>query len=122
MIVRGEVAKLADCLFCKIANKEIPSQVVYEDDQVFAFKDINPQAPAHVLVIPKKHIPALTDIQRTDYQLMADVFTAVNRIAKDLNLKDGFRVVTNCGSDGGQVVQHVHFHVLGGRKLDWPPG
>ena len=113
---------MADCLFCKIAQKEISSQVVYEDDRVFAFKDINPQAPSHVLVIPRKHIPSLTEMQGTDYDLIADVFAAVNRIAKEMNLEDGFRMVANCGSDGGQVVDHIHFHVLGGRKLDWPPG
>lgn len=112
-----------DCIFCRIAKKEIPSTVVYEDDQVVAFRDINPQAPVHVLVIPRKHIPSLLEMADEDLILMGRMMKVISKLAGDLGLSaDGFRVVNNCGPDAGQTVPHLHFHLLGGRELGWPPG
>lgn len=106
------------CIFCKIVNKEIPSQIVYEDDNVLAFKDINPQAPVHVVVIPKKHISSVNEITTDNSIIVANIFNAITNIVKDLNIdKSGYRVITNCGEDGCQSVEHLHFHVLGGKKL-----
>lgn len=107
-----------DCIFCKIINGEIPSNKVYEDDDVLAFKDINPQMPVHIIVIPKKHIKSIADLTMEDEALIGKVFTAINKIAKDLNIsEDGFRVISNCGENAGQTVQHLHFHILGGEKM-----
>ena len=106
-----------DCLFCKIAAKEIPSEKVYEDEFIYAFKDINPVAPVHILVIPKKHISCAKDIKVEDEALIGRMFTVINKIAEDLKLENGFRIVNNCGEDGGQEVMHLHFHLLGGKKL-----
>lgn len=106
------------CIFCKIVNKEIPSQIVYEDDNVLAFKDINPQAPVHVVVIPKKHISSVNEITTDNSIIVANIFNAITNIVKDLNIdKSGYRVITNCGEDGCQSVEHLHFHVIGGKKL-----
>ena len=109
---------MSDCIFCKIANGEIPSTIVYEDENVTAFKDLNPQAPIHILVIPKKHIEKLVDVREEESYLVAEIFKAINKIAKDLKIdKDGFRVIANCGENGGQEVMHIHFHIIAGKKL-----
>ncbi len=111
-----------DCLFCKIASHEIPSTQVYEDDEVYAFYDIAPQAPVHFLVIPKKHIDSLDAIEGEE-ALAAHMLTVAAKLARKLGLDEkGYRVVTNIGEDGGQSVKHLHLHVLGGRSLNWPPG
>lgn len=111
-----------DCIFCKIINKEIPSTIVWESDSVLAFKDVAPAAPVHVLVIPKKHITDITSITGEDKEIVWEIHEAIKKIASQLELGDGFRVVVNCGADGGQTVGHLHYHILGGRKLQWPPG
>ena len=111
-----------DCLFCKIVSGEIPSKKVYEDRWVYAFEDINPAAPFHVIIIPKEHIASAAEIDEENSHLMAAVFEAVAKIAKEHNLDKGFRVVNNCGEDGGQTVGHIHFHLLARRNLAWPPG
>ena len=110
-----------DCLFCKIAAGEIPSRKVYEDDQVYAFYDIDPQAPAHFLVIPKAHIASCGEITPENSAVVAHCFEVISRVTKELDLTD-FRVVSNCGAHAGQSVFHLHFHVLGGRDMTWPPG
>ncbi|OGB89990.1 histidine triad nucleotide-binding protein [candidate division WOR-1 bacterium RIFCSPHIGHO2_01_FULL_53_15] len=112
---------MTDCLFCKIAKKEIPSGVVYEDDKVFAFNDIAPQAPTHILVIPKEHAANLSEIK--DYSALADIFRVVNKLAVDRGIdKTGFRTVINTGRAAGMAVHHLHIHLLGGRDFSWPPG
>jgi histidine triad (HIT) family protein len=111
-----------DCLFCKIAAGEIPSDKVYEDEKVLAFKDIDPQAPFHVLIIPKEHIASAAEITAENSSIVAHVFEVAAQIAKEHNLDKGFRIVNNCGEEGGQTVGHLHFHVLAGRNLSWPPG
>ncbi len=112
---------MADCIFCKIASKEIPSKVVYEDENIIAFDDINPQAPVHTLVVPKKHVSTIMELE--DYDIVANVFKVIKKVAEIKNIdKDGFRVVVNHLSRGGQSVFHLHFHVLGGRQMLWPPG
>lgn len=111
-----------DCLFCKIAAGEIPSTKIYEDEFVYAFADIDPQAPFHAIIIPREHIASAADINEANSGLIAKVFEAVAKIAKQENLEDGFRVVNNCGKDGGQTVGHIHFHLLARRNLQWPPG
>ena len=109
---------MEDCIFCKIINKEIPSEIVYEDETVIAFKDVNPAAPIHILVVPKKHIPTLLDVQKDDSKLIAHIYEVINKVAKENNFaENGFRVITNCGKDSGQEVMHIHFHVLGGKFL-----
>jgi histidine triad (HIT) family protein len=111
------------CLFCRIANGEIPAKKVFEDDQVFAFHDINPQAPTHVLVIPRRHIPTLDDLDDDDAATIGITLVRVAEIARDLHLNiEGYRVVANNGEAAGQTVFHIHFHLLGGRTLGWPPG
>jgi histidine triad (HIT) family protein len=111
------------CLFCKIIAKEIPSKVVYEDDEVLAFEDINPQAPVHVLVIPKKHFATSLEIPEEDNALIGRLVQVANNIAKDRGAADsGFRTVINCNRDAGQTVFHVHLHLLAGRPMHWPPG
>ena len=107
-----------NCIFCKIIKGEIPSSKVYEDDEILAFKDINPAAPIHILVIPKKHITSLMDIGESDEKLIGKICKTINKIAKEQEFdKKGFRVIVNCGEDGGQEVGHVHFHLLAGKKL-----
>ena len=113
---------MADCIFCAIANKEIPSNVVYEDDKILCFKDLEPQAPVHVLIIPKKHIASLDDVKDEDAELMAHIMLKVKEIAKILELDNGYRLVNNCGEDGFQTVKHLHFHLMGGRDFAWPAG
>ena len=110
-----------DCIFCKIINGEIPSTVVYEDDQVLAFNDIDPQAPTHFLVIPKAHIGSCGEISPENSAVVAHAFEVIAQVTKDLGVTD-FRVVSNCGEQAGQSVHHLHFHVLAGRDMTWPPG
>lgn len=113
-----------DCIFCKIANKEIPATFVYEDDFAVCFKDLDPKAPTHLLIIPKKHIKSIADAKEEDREILGHIMAfVVPKVAKDLELdKKGFRLVTNMGEDGGQTVGHLHFHLLGGRSMTWPPG
>ena len=107
-----------DCIFCKIINKEIPSSIVYEDNEILAFRDINPVAPIHILVIPKKHISSLVELKDNDEILVGKIYTVINKITKQEGIDEkGFRVIVNCGEDGGQEVKHLHFHILGGKKL-----
>ena len=114
---------MEDCIFCKIANKKCDAKILYEDDISMAFEDINPQAPVHILVIPKKHIRTILDIQDQDLRLIGHLINVANNIARKNNIsEDGFRLVLNCGSESGQYVWHVHFHLMGGRKMTWPPG
>jgi histidine triad (HIT) family protein len=109
-------------IFKKIIDKEIPAQIVYEDDQCLAFRDVAPQAPVHVLVIPKREIASLDDLSEGDAELVAHIYLVIRDLARELGLAGGYRVVVNCGRDGGQSVDHLHFHLLGGRQLTWPPG
>ncbi len=112
-----------DCLFCKITSKEIPAKIIYENDDIVAFEDINPQAPVHFLVIPKKHISTSLDIQDEDNELIGRLYQAANKIATDRGIaEEGFRLVMNCNAGAGQTVFHIHLHVLGGRAMHWPPG
>ena len=111
-----------DCIFCKIANGEIPTTKVYEDDSVIAFNDLSPQAPIHILIIPKEHIASAADVTADNSAVIAHIFEVAAKLGKDLGLEDGYRIVNNCGEDGGQTVGHLHFHVLAGRNLGWPPG
>ncbi len=111
-----------DCLFCKIIAGEIPSTKIYEDESVYAFADIDPQAPFHAIIVPREHIVSAAEINENNSHLIAKIFEAVAKIAKQENLADGFRVVNNCGKDGGQTVGHMHFHLLARRYLQWPPG
>lgn len=113
---------MADCLFCKIAAGEIPSTKVYEDEFVYAFLDIDPQAPFHAIIIPKEHIASAAEITAENSGVISKVFEAAAKIAKAENLDKGFRIVNNCGEDGGQTVGHIHFHLLARRNLAWPPG
>lgn len=112
-----------NCLFCKIINKKIPSKKVYEDEHIFAFEDINPQAPVHILIIPKKHISTTLDITHEDNELIGHLFQAANKIAKDRGVAErGFRLVLNCNPESGQTIYHIHLHLLAGRVMHWPPG
>lgn len=114
---------MSDCLFCKIAAREIPSAVVYEDDAILAFKDISPQAPVHVLIIPKQHLTSAMDLNEENADLISKIFLTASKLAREFGIdQSGFRIVNNCGKDGGQSVGHIHFHLLGGRELGWPPG
>ncbi|MCM1365452.1 MAG: histidine triad nucleotide-binding protein [Faecalibacterium sp.] len=111
-----------DCIFCKIANGEIPTTKVYEDDTVVAFNDMTPQAPVHILIIPKQHIPSVAALNETNSAVVAHIFEVAARLGKELGLDNGYRIVNNCGEDGGQTVQHLHFHFMGGRQFGWPAG
>lgn len=112
-----------DCLFCKIIAGEIPSAKVYEDDLVFAFRDIDPKAPTHILIIPKKHIASVNEINDENCSVVGHIFKVAAEIAKSEGIADdGYRIVTNIGENGGQTVGHLHYHMLGGRSLQWPPG
>ena len=113
---------MSDCLFCKIAGGEIPSDTVYEDDDLFAFRDISPQAPVHILVVPKKHIASLDEAEEGDAELMGRILMLIQRLAGEQGVAGGYRVVNNCGASAGQSVFHVQFHLLGGRAMGWPPG
>jgi histidine triad (HIT) family protein len=112
-----------DCLFCKIVGREVPASIVYEDDRVIAFNDIKPQAPTHVLVVPKRHIESLNDLQQDDDEIVGELIRRAAAIAKERGVSaDGFRTVFNTNRDGGQTVFHIHVHLLGGRRMHWPPG
>jgi len=112
-----------NCLFCKIIAKEIPAKTVYEDETVLAFEDINPQAPVHILIIPKKHISTSLEIGNDDHALIGHMFEVANTIAKDKKIAErGFRLVMNCNRESGQTVFHIHLHLLAGRAMHWPPG
>jgi len=112
-----------NCLFCKIANKEIKANIVFENDSLVAFTDINPQAPVHILIIPREHIPGLNEISEANNELLGKIQIAAKELAKKNNIsRDGYRVVANCGPNAGQAVDHIHYHLLGGRVFKWPPG
>ena len=114
---------MGECIFCEIIKGEIPCEKIYEDERILSFRDLNPEAPVHVLIIPKKHIGSLNEIEEEDSAIMGDIVTAARKIALKLGVaENGYRLVTNCGDHGGQTVAHIHFHLLGGRKLNWPPG
>ena len=114
---------MSDCLFCGIIEGRIKGDVVYRDNSVVAFKDINPKAPVHLLIVPIKHIATVLDLQQEDRELVGEILAVANRLAEQQGIaKDGFRVVVNCGAGAGQTVFHIHFHLLGGRHLSWPPG
>jgi len=113
----------ANCVFCKIVAGEIPGKIVYEDDQLVALEDINPQAPHHYLLVPRKHIRTTLDLTTADNELIGHVFQVAGKLAHDLDFaEDGFRIVNNCNEAAGQTVWHIHFHLLGGRDMSWPPG
>ncbi|WAL59185.1 histidine triad nucleotide-binding protein [Thermocoleostomius sinensis] len=116
------MTETSDTIFGKIIRREIPAEIIYEDDLCLAFKDVNPQAPVHVLVIPKQPIAKLADVESQDHALMGHLLLTVKRVAEQLGLSSGYRVVINNGADGGQTVYHLHLHLLGGRQLQWPPG
>jgi histidine triad (HIT) family protein len=119
----GEANFMSDCLFCKIVAKEIPVQAVYEDDKLLAIKDINPAAPVHILLIPKQHIASLNDVTGDQIALMGHIQLVAAQLARQLGIADeGYRLVNNCGKLGGQDIPHIHYHLLGGRMLGWPPG
>ncbi|HBM97877.1 MAG TPA: histidine triad nucleotide-binding protein [Ruminococcus sp.] len=109
---------MSDCIFCKIIDGSIPSNKVYEDEKILAFYDLEPQAPVHVLVVPKQHICCANAIDESNVDYVAHIFTKIPEITKKLNLENGYRIVNNCGDDGCQSVKHLHFHILGGKKLD----
>lgn len=110
--------KCMDCIFCKIVKRELPANIVYEDDHVLAFHDIQPAAPVHILFIPKKHIASMNDVAEDEFSLIADIHRAAQHVAKQLNVeKSGYRLINNCGPDSGQIVFHVHYHLLAGEKL-----
>ena len=112
-----------DCIFCEIADKKVSSNVFYEDEDVFAFEDINPQAPSHILIIPKKHIDRLTEVSDEDMPILGKMVNVAKKIAKENGFdEDGFRLLNNEGKNGGQTIYHLHFHLLAGRRLMWPPG
>lgn len=114
---------MENCLFCKIAEGQIPAKIVYQDENVVAFEDINPQAPHHILLIPRQHISSMAELTPEDGPVLVDLFTTASKLAQDMGLGErGYRFVTNVGPDAGQSVFHLHFHLLGGRKFGWPPG
>jgi histidine triad (HIT) family protein len=111
------------CIFCKLAKGQVRAEIILQDDKIIAFRDIHPQAPAHALVVPRRHITALWDTDHEDEPLLGRILTACNEVAQELGISDsGYRVVVNSGPDAGQSVDHLHFHVMGGRELVWPPG
>lgn len=111
-----------DCLFCRIAAGEIPSDKVFENERIFAFRDINPVAPVHILVIPKEHIESIAHVEDDHQALLGEMMTVIRDLAHEENLEKGYRVVANISTHGGQTVPHLHFHLIGGRSLQWPPG
>lgn len=113
---------MEDCIFCKLANGEIPTEMVYEDDRIACFRDAQPQAPVHVLIVPKEHIASLDDLTEKDADLMGYMMLKIKDIAASEGLENGYRAVINCGEDGQQTVKHLHIHLLGKRKMIWPPG
>nr|WP_041427485.1 histidine triad nucleotide-binding protein [Syntrophomonas wolfei] len=123
MLDGGENLNKSDCLFCKIVNREIPAELVYEDERIVAIKDINPAAPVHILLIPREHIVSLDQASNENVELLGYIQTTAAKLARELGIADkGYRLVNNCGEWGGQSVLHLHYHLLGGRQLAWPPG
>lgn len=116
------MSQTSDSVFSKIIRREIPADIVYEDELAIAFKDISPQAPVHILVVPKQPIERLSDAESQDHRLMGHLLLTVKRVAEQAGLSNGYRVVINNGADGGQTVDHMHLHILGGRPMKWPPG
>lgn len=116
------MSETKETIFSKIIRREIPAEIVYEDDLAIAFKDIHPQAPVHILIIPKEPLASLADAESKDHALMGHLLLTAKRVAKQVGLDNGYRVVINTGSDGGQTVHHIHLHILGGRQMKWPPG
>jgi histidine triad (HIT) family protein len=116
------MSETTETIFSKIIRREIPASIVYEDDLALAFKDVNPQAPVHILLIPKKPIPKLADATPEDQAVLGHLLLTAKRVAQEAGLTDGYRVVINTGNDGGQTVYHLHLHILGGRQMAWPPG
>ena len=115
--------QMDECLFCKIVNNEVPCELVFENEYLLAFRDINPQAPTHILVIPRKHISTINELETEDAGLVGEILLTAKNLAKVENIdQDGFRTVFNCNKDGGQTVFHIHLHLLGGRRFSWPPG
>ena len=114
---------MEDCIFCKIANHEMQARILFEDKDLIAFHDIRPKSPVHILIIPRNHIPTINDLTEDDQELVGKLFLRAKYLAKELNLSErGYRLVFNCNQDAGQEVYHIHLHLLGGRKLGWPPG
>lgn len=114
---------MKDCLFCKIAKNEIPANIIYRDDEVLAFDDISPRAPIHKIIIPQKHIATLNELRDEDNELIGQMMQSAVMLAKQLNIaEEGYRIISNCNSGGGQTVFHIHMHLLGGRQMTWPPG
>jgi histidine triad (HIT) family protein len=114
---------MTDCLFCKIRDGDIPGDIVFEDENVLAFNDVNPQAPVHILIIPKKHISTINDLEQGDEQVMGKLFSTAKKIAAEKGISDdGYRLVTNCNEGAGQTVFHIHMHMIAGRAMSWPPG
>lgn len=114
---------MSDCIFCKIIDGEIPGDIVYQDDRVIAINDIDPKAPVHILIMPKKHIPSLLEIKEEEQSILSHIMMVAAGLAGEKGISEkGFRVVNNCGEEGGQSVGHIHFHLLGGRYMQWPPG
>lgn len=121
--VDGEEAMAENCLFCKVVSGEIKTETVYEDEKVLGFKDINPQAPVHVLIVPKRHVATLNDLGEEDTALAGGLLLAAKHVAKDFGIAEpGYRAVVNCNPEGNQAIFHVHLHLLGGRQMKWPPG
>ena len=113
---------MENCLFCKIVAGKIPSNIVYQDKDVVAFRDIDPKAPQHILIVPRRHIPSMADLTSEDAQLLTLIFMTAKHIAHESGLEQGYRFLTNVGPDAGQAIPHLHFHLMGGRRLGWPPG
>ena len=115
--------QMDECLFCKIVNNEVPCEIVFENKHILAFRDTNPQAPTHILVIPRKHISTLNELETEDAELVGEILLTARNLAKVENIdQDGYRTVFNCNKDAGQTVFHIHLHLLGGRRFSWPPG
>ncbi len=123
MLIRLWKVEMSDCLFCKIVSGEIPCDKIYENDKLIAFRDIDPKAPTHILVIPKKHIRSINELEISDQNLAGEILLAAKEIARIENIESsGYRTIFNTNNDGGQTVYHIHMHVMGGRQLHWPPG
>ncbi|MBE0478804.1 histidine triad nucleotide-binding protein [Candidatus Aerophobetes bacterium] len=114
--------KLPACIFCQIIKGTSSARIVYENDEVIAFEDVNPQAPVHILLVPRKHISSITELSGEDVKLVGNIYLVAKKIARDKNIENGFRIVVNSGAKAGQSIYHLHFHLLGGRKFHWPPG
>ena len=114
---------MKECLFCRIVDKEIPAEIVFESDKLLAFKDVDPQAPVHILIIPKEHITTTNDLSNKHKELVGDILLTAKQLASEYDIaEDGYRIVFNCNKNGGQAVYHIHLHLLGGRQMKWPPG